>query len=125
MGVQVKKVHVPPNSVFIGRGDLSHAGASYEDSISSGGTSQIGLGSAKKDCHVVSNHLYLVPRGQKLLDSVHRNPSFTPHFQDGLSAESMSPQPGPHGNPEPSKEQSISSSSSEYHSSDSSGDSDS
>ena len=57
MGVQVKKVHVPPNSVFIGRGDLSHAGASYEDSISSGATSQIGLGSAKNDGHVVRYHL--------------------------------------------------------------------
>ena len=64
----LKKVKIPPFSVFVGRGDLTHAGAAYEDS-------QVKEG-------LIRYHLYFAPRGVRIEDGVHRFGEFRPRFEE-------------------------------------------
>jgi len=67
--VHAKLVTIPPFSVFIGRGDLFHAGPSEED---------------VRECKNGSlrYHLYFAPKGDSLPDAVHNVKDFRPPFED-------------------------------------------
>ena len=73
-GMEVVPIKIPPYSVFVGRGDMFHAGAGYDDYITKGTN--------------VRYHMYLVPDKVKLLDAIHLDSTFTPEFRtlesDGL-----------------------------------------
>ena len=67
-GMQVVKVRIPPNSIFIGRGDSFHAGASHED----------------LRCEGISlrYHVYIRKVGHEIPDGIHLLPTFQPRFVD-------------------------------------------
>ena len=77
MSMEVKKVRIPPFSVFFGRGDVWHAGGSYEDGYMQRETFRY--------------HMYLVPKGYALPDAVHRRKGFTPRFscEDDVTMEEV------------------------------------
>ena len=54
--LRLRKIVVPPHSVFFGHGNLTHAGAGYESRVS--------------DNRSIRYHLYLIPEGKSLPDGV-------------------------------------------------------
>lgn len=66
-GTRVVMIKIPPLSIFVGRGDLYHAGASYDDSPSQSG--------------LMRYHMYLAPDDYRLSDAVNYHPHFNPRFK--------------------------------------------
>lgn len=75
-GVYVRTFTVPPMSIFIGRGDVFHAGASSED-----GT--------LPDHVLFRYHTCMVPEKYKLPDAVELTPYFTSRFIDGTQLKNV------------------------------------
>ncbi|KAI0556883.1 hypothetical protein FGB62_382g03 [Gracilaria domingensis] len=61
---KVGLVEIPPKSIFVGRGDVFHAGSGSEDFPISGGC--------------IRYHTYFIPEGYSLPDAVHLNHRFQP-----------------------------------------------
>lgn len=74
---KLKKIIIPPYSLFIGRGDLTHAGAGFGDSSVPNG--------------LLRYHIYFAPRGVRIEDGVHRIGIFRPRFEEGERARPQSP----------------------------------
>ena len=61
-------VKIPTFSIFVGRGDIFHAGAAFNDSPSR--------------ANLIRYHMYFVPAGHELPDGVHLISEFTPRFDE-------------------------------------------
>ncbi|KAI0560010.1 hypothetical protein FGB62_128g110 [Gracilaria domingensis] len=68
-----KKIIIPPYSVFVGRGDVTHARASGKDKVDRPESMDL----------LVGYHMYMVPEGYALPDAVHRVRDFRPTFVNG------------------------------------------
>lgn len=66
-GITANLVMIPPFSVLVGRGDMLHAGAAFEDSA--------------RLLRLIRYHTYFVPENQDLPDAVHLIPKLKPRFK--------------------------------------------
>lgn len=73
-GMVCSMVNIPPFSVFVGRGDMFHCGAAFDDYPGDSGQ--------------LRYHLYFIPKGVQLADSVHLNTNFRPRFRANVDDES-------------------------------------
>lgn len=62
----VELISIPPFSIMVGRGDLFHAGAAYEDST--------------LKSHLLRYHMYFIPNNYSLPDGVFLAHTFKPNF---------------------------------------------
>jgi len=65
-GMVVNMIRIPPYSIFVGRGDVFHAGHGFDD--------------YEEDSGMLRYHMYFVPDGVSLPDGVHLLHAFRPTF---------------------------------------------
>ena len=69
-GMVCGMVNIPPFSIFVGRGDVFHCGAGFDDYLGDSGQ--------------LRYHLYFVPKDKHLPDGVHLNMDFKPRFRANI-----------------------------------------